>query len=141
MPQDALLELDWTRRRSPSLAEFEAMAEAAYRDLPEEFRKLCGDIRFLVAEFPDDDVLDEMGMKSPFDILGLFEGRGIGQFAEPATGEMPNRILIYRRPILDYWADHEERLGDIVRHVVIHEIGHHFGLSDDDMEAIEARAE
>ncbi|MER0238557.1 metallopeptidase family protein [Fulvimarina sp. MAC8] len=142
MPEDdALLEKDWTGRRSPSLAEFETMAEAAYRDLPDEFRTLCGDIRFLVAEFPDDDVLDEMGLESPFDILGLFEGRGIGQFAEPATGEMPNRILIYRRPILDYWAHHDERLGDIVRHVVIHEIGHHFGLSDDDMEAIEARAD
>ncbi|MEN3794139.1 metallopeptidase family protein [Fulvimarina sp. MAC3] len=131
----------WQEQRSPSLAEFEAMANAAYRDLPEEFRRLCGEIHFFVAEFPEDDVVKEMGLESPFDILGLFEGRGIGDLASPATGDMPNRILIYRRPILDYWADHDERLGDIVRHVVIHEIGHHFGLSDDDMEAIEARAE
>ncbi|RFC62577.1 Zn-dependent protease [Fulvimarina endophytica] len=130
----------WFDRQPPSLDAFETMAVEAYRDLPDGFRKLCGEIRFLVADFPDDDVVKEMELESPFDILGLFEGRGIGELDSPATGEMPNRILIYRRPILDYWAEHEERLGDIVRHVVIHEIGHHFGLSDDDMEAIEARA-
>ena len=130
----------WTDALAPSLDMFEAMAIEAYRGLPDEFRALCGDIRFLVADFPDEDVVKEMALESPFDILGLFEGRGIGEMADPATGEMPNRILIYRRPILDYWAEHEERLGDIVRHVVIHEIGHHFGLSDDDMETIEANA-
>ena len=72
---------------------------------------------------------------------GLFEGRGISERFTVETGEMPNRITLYRRPILDYWAENEETLGDIVTHVLIHEIGHHFGLSDDDMERIEASAE
>ena len=134
------MHIKWQECEAPSLAEFEAMAQAAYGDLPDEFRALCGDIRFLVADFPDDDVIKEMGLESPFDILGLFEGRGVGDLGTPVTGEMPNRILLYRRPILDYWAENEETLGHLVRHVLIHEIGHHFGLSDDDMEAIEAAA-
>ena len=129
--------MDWTTVMAPGLDVFETLAVEAYEGLPDEFRALCGDIRFLVADFPDDDVIKEMGLESPFDILGLFEGRGVGDLGTPVTGEMPNRILLYRRPILDYWAENEETLGHLVRHVLIHEIGHHFGLSDDDMEAIE----
>ena len=94
-----------------------------------------------VAEFPDDEVVEAMEAESPFDILGLFEGVGMAHAsAVPETGVMPNRIWLYRRPILDYWAEHEEALGAIVANVLIHEIGHHFGLSDDDMEAIEEAA-
>ena len=92
--------------------------------------------------FPEDDVLDDLDLESPFDLLGLFQGVGLAHAsATAATGAMPNRIWLYRRPILDYWAEHEETLDAIVTHVLIHEIGHHFGLSDDDMEAIEAAAE
>ncbi len=81
-------------------------------------------------------------MESPFDLLGLFEGVGLAHAAAPpAPGVLPNRIWLYRRPILDYWAEHEETLGAVVSHVLIHEIGHHFGLSDEDMEAVEAAAE
>lgn len=127
----------WESRTAPGLDVIEAIAVKAYAELPEEFRALSGDIRFHVADFPEDDVIREMELQSPFDILGLFEGRGIGDIDSPATGEMPNRILLYRRPILDYWAEHEETLGTLVSHVLIHEIGHHFGLSDDDMEALE----
>ncbi|MCP3054069.1 metallopeptidase family protein [Aurantimonas sp. LRZ36] len=123
---------------APGLDVIEAMAIKAYAELPDEFRALSGEIRFHVADFPDDDVIREMELQSPFDILGLFEGRAIGDIDSPVTGEMPNRILLYRRPILDYWAEHEETLGTLVSHVLIHEIGHHFGLSDDDMEALEA---
>ncbi|WP_102961286.1 metallopeptidase family protein [Mangrovicella endophytica] len=131
---------DWGRRLAPSLEEIEALALEAYANLPETFRSLSGEIRFHVADFPEDDVIEEMGLEGPFDLLGLFEGRAVSALATPVTGELPNRILLYRRPILDYWAEHEESLGTLVTHVLIHEIGHHFGLSDSDMEAIEAAA-
>ena len=132
---------DWGRRLAPSLEEIEALALDAYASLPGEFRALSGEIRFYVADFPEEDVVEEMGLESQFDILGLFEGRAVGALGTPVTGEMPNRILLYRRPILDYWAEHEESLGTLVGHVLIHEIGHHFGLSDEDMEALEAAAD
>jgi predicted Zn-dependent protease with MMP-like domain len=127
---------------APGLDDVEALARQAFAALPERFRALVGDIGFAVAEFPEDDVLDELDLDSPFDLLGLFEGVGMAHApATPGTGVMPNRIWLYRRPILDYWAEHEETLGAIVTHVLVHEIGHHFGLSDDDMEAIEAAAD
>ncbi|MFD2238235.1 metallopeptidase family protein [Aureimonas populi] len=132
---------DWGARMAPSLEEFESLALEAYAALPDEFRALSGEIRFLIADFPEDAVVEEMGLESPFDILGLFEGRPLGESDVPMTFEMPNRILLYRRPILDYWAEHEETLGALVTHVLIHEIGHHFGLSDEDMEALEAGAD
>jgi predicted Zn-dependent protease with MMP-like domain len=131
----------WMDHRAPGLDEFEAMGRAAFAALPEQFRALVGEVTFAVAEFPDDDVVKELEAESPFDILGLFQGVGIAHAsAIPSTGTMPNRIWLYRRPILDYWAEHEEKLGDIVTHVLIHEIGHHFGLSDDDMEMLEEAA-
>jgi predicted Zn-dependent protease with MMP-like domain len=126
---------------APSLDDFEALAAAAFAELPEEFRALVGDVSFAVAEFPPDDVLDELGIESPFDLLGLFHGVGLAHAsAVPPTGAMPNRVWLYRRPILDYWAEHDETLGAIITHVLIHEIGHHFGLSDDDMDEIESEA-
>ncbi|WP_062226640.1 metallopeptidase family protein [Aureimonas frigidaquae] len=131
----------WAGRMAPDLGEIEQLAIEAYAALPAEFRALCGDIRFHIADFPDDSVVEEMELESPFDILGLFEGRAVAAAATPMTGEMPNRILLYRRPILDYWAEHEETLDTIVAHVLIHEIGHHFGLSDDDMETLEQTAD
>lgn len=127
--------------RAPSLSDIETLAVEAYADLPEEFRSLCGEIRFIVADFPEEDVIREMELETEFDILGLFEGRPIGYMGVAATGEMTNRILLYRRPILDYWAEQDDTLGAIVRHVLIHEIGHHFGLSDDDMETLEREAD
>ncbi len=127
---------------APSLEDFSSLAEEAFAALPAEFRALTGDITFAVVDFPDDEVLAELGIESPFDLLGLFQGVGLAQgSAVPQTGSLPNRIWLYRRPILDYWSEHDETLGAIVSHVLIHEIGHHFGLSDEDMEAIEARAE
>lgn len=132
---------EWSGRAAPSLDDFEAIAADAYAGLPEGFRAMCGEIHIRVTDFPDEDVLDEMGLESEFDILGLFQGVGLAHAAAvPHTGQMPNSVWLYRRPILDYWAEHEETLGSIVTHVLIHEIGHHFGLSDADMEAIEAAA-
>lgn len=133
---------DWHRRPAPSLAEFEALADAAYAGLPDEFRALCQGLVIQVADFPTGDVLDRMGCESEFDLLGLFVGRGLAQGgAQPFTGQMPNMIWLYRRPILDYWAEHEDALGALIAHVLVHEIGHHFGLSDADMAAIEAKAD
>jgi predicted Zn-dependent protease with MMP-like domain len=133
---------DWSSLQAPSLAEMEDLARTAFERLPDAFRALCRDLVIRVDDFPDDETLREMGFESEFDLLGLFRGIGLAQGpATFQTGQFPNMIWLYRRPILDYWAEHEEALGGLVTHVLVHEIGHHFGLSDDDMEAIEAAAE
>jgi predicted Zn-dependent protease with MMP-like domain len=132
---------DWSTLQAPSLAEMEAFAREAFERLPEGFRALCGGLVIRVEDFPDDETLREMACESEFDLLGLFRGIGLAQgSATFDTGQFPNMIWLYRRPILDYWAEHEETLGHLVTHVLVHEIGHHFGLSDEDMEAIEAAA-
>ncbi|SIQ60558.1 Predicted Zn-dependent protease, minimal metalloprotease (MMP)-like domain [Rhizobium sp. RU20A] len=132
---------DWREKQAPTLDTFETLALEAYGHLPEEFRALASDLIIEVADFPTDEVFEDMALETPFDLLGLFEGRGIGERFTMETGQFPNRITLYRRAIIDYWAEHEETLGDIITHVLIHEIGHHFGLSDDDMERIEASVE
>ena len=132
--------LAWRERTAPTLAEMEAIADAAYRALPETFRALCAGLVIQVDDFPTEEVLDAMGAETEFDLLGLFQGVGLPWRSEALSGQMPNMIWLYRRPILDYWAAHEDTLGDIITHVLVHEIGHHFGLSDADMEAIEAAA-
>jgi predicted Zn-dependent protease with MMP-like domain len=131
----------WRDLHSPSLEEMEMLALDSYAHLPEEFRTLTGEIVIQVADFPEEEIMDDLSLETPFDLLGLFEGRGIAERWNPATGEGPNRITLYRRAILDYWSENEETLGDIVAHVLIHEIGHHFGLSDEDMEKIEEGVE
>ncbi len=134
--------IDWSALQAPSLADFERIAEDAFARLPEAFRRLCRDVVIKVDDFPDDDTLAEMECESEFDLLGLFRGIGLAQGAATiSTGQFPNMIWLYRRPILDYWAEHEETLGHLITHVLVHEIGHHFGLSDDDMAAIEAAAD
>jgi len=133
--------LAWQPMKAPSLAELEVLASDVYRRLPHRFRKLCADLVIQVDDFPTEEVLDHMDAASEFDLLGLFQGIGLLFRAESDPIQMPNMIWLYRRPILDYWAEHEETLGAVVKHVLVHEIGHHFGLSDADMEAIEASAE
>src|SRR5260221_14559823 len=131
----------WIALQAPSLDDLDLLAGEGFAGLPEEFRQLVGDVEIRVADFPEEEVLDDLGIQSEFDLLGLFQGTGLAQrAATPFTGQMPNRIWLYRRPILDYWAEHEETLGAVVTHVLVHEIGHHFGLSDDDIEAIEKAA-
>jgi predicted Zn-dependent protease with MMP-like domain len=128
----------WSTLKAPSLAEMEAMAHEVFERLPRRFRDLCEGVIVRVDDFPTDEVLDEMEAASEFDLLGLFQGTGLPLQSHADIARLPNMIWLYRRPILDYWAEHHETLGHIVRHVLIHEIGHHFGLSDDDMAAIEA---
>ncbi len=131
----------WITAKSPSLAELEQMAHEMFAGLPDDFRELCEGLIIRVDDFPTEEVMTEIGAESEFDLLGLFQGVGLPQQSHDDIARLPNMIWLYRRPILDYWAENDETLGHVVRHVLVHEIGHHFGLSDEDMEAIEAEAE
>lgn len=123
--------------KSPSLADIEIIARDAFAEMPKHFRDLCDGLIFHVEDFPSEEILTAMDAESEFDLLGLFQGVGLPFRSNDDIAPMPNMIWLYRRPILDYWAENDETLGHIVTHVLVHEIGHHFGLSDDDMEAIE----
>lgn len=131
----------WNDVTAPSLDEFETLAAAAYARLPASFRRLCEGVMIRVEDFPTDEVAKEFDTESDYELLGLFTGVGLahdGAVAE--SGRLPNMVHLYRRPIIDYWAEHEETLGAVITHVLVHEIGHHFGLSDADMERIESDA-
>lgn len=132
--------VDWARQEAPDIEELERLAAQAYAELPDSFRNLCAGLVVAVHDFPDAEVLEELGLDSEFDLLGLFTGVGLAHKGTVYSGEMPNMVFLYRRPILDYWAEHREPLGAVVTHVLVHEIGHHFGLSDEDMERIEQAA-
>ena len=134
MSNETLFELT-----APTIDDIDTLARDTFARLPKKFRERCGEIVFRVEDFPDDGVIEEMELETPYDILGLFQGIGIteAQESDPVPRE-PNIVYLYRRPILDEWSDSEITLGDIVTHVLIHEIGHHFGFSDADMERIEA---
>ncbi len=130
--------IDWSKLEAPTLVEFDAMAQTAYRRLPERFRALTGDLLIRIEDFPTDEVLNSLDIASPFDLLGLYSGVDLARKSVMDVTALPDMVFLYRRPILDYWAEHEETLGAILAHVLVHEIGHHFGLSDADMERIEA---
>lgn len=131
---------EWARREAPSLADLEALAAHAWQRLPRQFRDLCDNVMIRVEDFPTDDLLRELNLDSPFDLLGLYQGVSLDRRSVMDAGGLPNMVYLYRRPILDYWAEHKETLGHLVAHVLVHEIGHHFGLSDADMTHIEATA-
>ena len=133
--------LAWRRMTAPTLGEIEALAADAYGRLPEGFRALSDNLIIQVTDFPTEEVQDQMNVETEFDLLGLFQGVGLPFQSASAPEQLPNMIWLYRRPILDYWAEHEDSLSAIVTHVLVHEIGHHFGLSDADIEAIEAGAD
>jgi predicted Zn-dependent protease with MMP-like domain len=133
--------LPWRDHKAPTLAEFEALATEEFQRLPGEFRRMCGDLVIRVEDFATDEVLDRMGIQDPFELTGLFEGVGLPFQSTSDSGRMPNMVWLYRRPILDEWAERDETLGAMVMHVLVHEIGHHFGLSDADIAAIEASAD
>ena len=127
----------WRPVKAPSLAEFEALAIEAFSRLPARFRARCEGVVVRVEDYATEDVLNEMGIESELDLLGLFQGVGLPFQSDSDPMQMPNMVWLYRVPILLYWAEHEETLGAVITHVLVHEIGHHFGLSDDDMEEIE----
>jgi len=128
------------RRLPPSAAEIEALADAALGTVPLRLKRQLGDVVIRVEEFPDAETERRMGLDSPFDILGLYRGVALPRKSVGDPRPSIDMIFLYRRPILDYWCESGEDLSDLVRHVLIHEIGHHFGFSDEDMERIERSA-
>lgn len=127
--------------RPPSLDDIAEMAERALATIPQPLRDRVAGVALQTLEFPDEDTEREMALESPFDLLGLYVGTPFGEQSVTASRDHVDVIQLYRRPILDYWCDSGEDLGHLVRHVLIHEIGHHFGFSDDDMDALEAQVE
>jgi predicted Zn-dependent protease with MMP-like domain len=140
LPGNRTKGVDWPSAQAPSLADLEALADVAFKRLPRRFRDLCKEVVIRVEDFPTDDLLNSMGIDSPFDLLGLYHGVDLARQSVMDVSAMPEMVFLYRRPMLDYWAENEETLGAIVTHVLVHEIGHHFGLSDADMECIEVEA-
>jgi len=125
---------------APTADDIEALACAALAALPAAFRAHLGDIALRVEEFPEQEVLDELGIEDPFDLTGLYTGRPLGEKSVSDTGALPDMIHLYRRPLLDEWVETGVTLAALVTHVLVHEVGHHFGLSDADMHALEAAA-
>jgi len=126
---------------APSLADVDALARAALETIPEPMRGMTDGLVIRVEELPDQSVCAEMELESPFDLLGLYQGVALPFKSVADTPEAPDMVFLYRAPILDYWCETGEDLTHVIRHVLIHEIGHHFGFSDDDMEALEAAAD
>ena len=133
---------DWKEARAPSLDEFAALAAAAFAELPDAFRRLTGEVVFRVDDFADEAVLEDLGIEDPFELTGLYQGVDLAHRSMFDPSPEPARVFLYRRPILDEWAERGEvSLGELIAHVLVHEIGHHFGLSDADIDAIEAASD
>jgi predicted Zn-dependent protease with MMP-like domain len=126
--------------RAPSAGDIEAIARATLASLPSAFAAHLGDVVLIVEEFADDQTLDALGVEDVYDLTGIYHGRPIGEKSSMDSGAQPDRIHLYRRAILDEWVADGEDLSVLVRHIVIHEVGHHFGLSDADMHRLEDEA-
>lgn len=126
---------------APTLDDIEALARAALDTIPDTLRPYVQGVVICVQEFPDAQTCREMELESEFDLLGLYSGVSVDQEDAVAVRQDVNMIFLYRRPLLDYWCESGEELAHLVRHVIIHEIGHHFGFTDDDMEALERLAD
>ena len=130
-----------TERTPPTLADIEELANRALGIIPRRFKRHLGAVVIRVEEFPDEETEEAMGLDSPFDILGLYRGVALPHKSVGDPRPDVDMVFLYRRPILDFWCETGEDLARLVRHVLIHEIGHHFGFSDDDMERIEASSD
>lgn len=129
---------NWSDAQAPTLDDIERLAVAAWNRLPDYVRRTCGDLVIRIDEFATDEVLDGMGIESPFELMGLYQGVSMDRRSTGDLPREPDMVFLYRRALLDYWSEAgDETLGDLVTHVLVHEIGHHFGFSDDDMDAIE----
>ncbi len=129
----------WTT--PPDLADLDRIAAEAFRTIPETLRRHVTGVVIRIEEFPDDETVAEMELESPFDLLGLYRGIDLAHGGANDVRRDVDMIFLYRRPLLDYWCETAEDLTRLIRHVLIHEIGHHFGFSDEDMEALEASVE
>lgn len=133
--------MNWQTTAAPTLADFEALAQAAWERLPASFRQVAGDLVIRVEDFATDEVLDDLEIEDPYDLTGLYQGVNLQKQSVLDAARDPDMVFLYRRAILDEWASGEEELGHLIAHVLIHEIGHHFGFSDEDMDSINAEAE
>ncbi len=125
-------------RTAPTLDDFERLAASAFEALPTEMRARCGQVELFVSEFADAETLAAVGLTDPFELTGVYIGVDLSQKSIADPSPEPDRVVLFRRPILDEWADHGAiTLGELISHVLVHEIGHHFGLSDEDMHRIE----
>jgi predicted Zn-dependent protease with MMP-like domain len=125
---------------APDAAALERLGEEAIRRLPPEFRVHLANVVLQIEEFADEEVLRELGIEDPFDLTGLYSGRPVGEQSSIISGELPPMIHLYRRPLLDEWVETGVSLEDLITHVIVHEVGHHFGFSDEQMHAIEDKA-
>jgi predicted Zn-dependent protease with MMP-like domain len=125
----------------PSAEEIEAIARAAMKGMPEPFASSLADVVLVAEDFADERTLRELGIEEPFELTGLYEGVPLTERSVEQSGTLPEKIRLFRRPILEEWADGEHSLEKLVAHVLIHEVGHHFGLSDDDIHALEDGAD
>jgi predicted Zn-dependent protease with MMP-like domain len=129
---------EWRDAMAPDLTVFQMLANSSWNRLPSQFRQMCGDLVIRIDDFAEDEVLDELEMESPFELLGLYQGVSLDQKSVSDAPREPDMVFLYRRAILDEWANGDDSLGEIITHVLVHEIGHHFGFSDSDMEDIES---
>ena len=128
------------REQAPTAAEIEALAREVLQRMPAPFAAHLANIVLVVEEFADEETLAELEIEDPFGLTGLYHGQPVGEKGSTQSGAMPDRIHLYRRPILDEWCDTGDTLKALITHVVVHEVGHHFGLSDKDMHALEHQA-
>ena len=133
---------DWSPVLAPSLDDMAVLAEAAFARLPQGFRRMAGEVLFRVQDFADKETLDSLEIDNPFELTGLYHGVDLARRSVLDPAPQAPMVFLYRRPILDEWAENGEvSLGELVAHVLVHEIGHHFGLSDAQIAAIEGEAE
>ncbi|MFN3930472.1 MAG: metallopeptidase family protein [Brevundimonas sp.] len=130
--------MKWTTQPAPSLEDFARLAREAFDALPEPFRSLAGDVVIRIDDFADEEILAGFGMEDPFELTGLYHGVDVGRREGLGPAPEASRIFLYRRPILDEWCERGDvGLSEIIAHVLIHEIGHHFGLDDDRIDEVE----